>query len=46
MLGAMFTAEVSTTDQTGTPVTATFEKVGDYLKKYDAGSQLITVLPN
>jgi len=46
MLGAMFTAEVSTTDQIGTPVTATFEKVGDYLKKYDAGSQLITVLPN
>ncbi len=46
MLGAMFSAEVSTADHTGTPVTATFEKLAEYLTKYDAGSQVITVLPD
>lgn len=45
MLGAMFTKEVSTSDQNGTPVTATFETIGDYLKKYDEGSEVLTVLP-
>jgi hypothetical protein len=46
MLGALFSAEVSTSDQTGTPVTATFEKISDYLLKYDAGSSVLTVLPD
>lgn len=46
MLGSMFTKEVSTSDQSGTPVTATFEKIGQYLQKYDAGSQVITLLPD
>lgn len=46
MLGAMFSAEVSTSDQDGPPVTATFEKLGEYLQKYDAGSEVITVLPD
>ena len=46
MLGAMFSAEVSTSDQVGTPVTATFEKLGEYLLKYDAGSSMITVIPD
>lgn len=46
MLGSMFAKDVSTSDQSGTPVTATFEKIGEYLKKYDAGSQLINVLPD
>lgn len=46
MLGAMFSAEVSTSDQNGQAVTATFEKIGDYLLKYDAGAQLLTVLPD
>jgi hypothetical protein len=47
MLGAMFSAEVSTADQpTGTPVTATFERLGDYLTKYDAGARVLTVLPD
>lgn len=45
MLGAMFTKEVSTSDQNGTPVTATFETIGDYLKRYDTGSDVMTVLP-
>jgi hypothetical protein len=46
MLGAMFSAEVSTADQSGAAVTATFEKLGEYLTKYDAGSQVIAVLPD
>jgi hypothetical protein len=46
MMGAMFSAEVSTSDQPGPPVTATFEKLGDYLLKYDAGSSMLTVLPD
>lgn len=47
MLGSMFSAEVSTSDQpAGIPVTATFERLADYLKKYDAGSSVLTVLPD
>jgi hypothetical protein len=46
MMGAMFSAEVSTSDQPGPPVTATFEKIGEYLQKYDAGSTVISVLPD
>jgi hypothetical protein len=46
MLGSMFSAEVSTSDQSGPPVTATFETVGEYLRKYDTGSTLITVVPD
>ena len=46
MLGSMFSAEVSTSDQNGTPVTATFETIGEYLKKYDAGSEVLMVLPD
>ncbi len=45
LLGSMFSQEVSTSDQDGTPVTATFETIGDYLKKYDQGSEVLTVLP-
>jgi hypothetical protein len=44
MLGAMFSAEVSTVDHSGTPMTATFEKLAVYLQKYDQGSKLVTVL--
>jgi len=46
MFGSMFSAEVSTSDQPGPPVTATFEKLGDYLMKYDTGSVVTTVLPD
>jgi len=46
MLGSMFSAEVSTSDQTGTPVTATFETIAEYLHKYDSGSESFTVLPD
>jgi len=46
MLGAMFSAEVSLSDQPGPPVTATFEKIGDYIKKYDSGSEVFTLTPD
>lgn len=46
LLGAVFTKEVSTSDHPERPVTATFERIGDYLQKYDQGSQVLTVLPD
>jgi len=47
MLGAMFTKEVSTSDQpAGIPVTATFEKLAEYLAKYDAGTVVLNVMPD
>jgi len=45
MLGSMFSAEVSTSDQQGKPVTATFEKIADYLQAYDQGSKLLMIAP-
>lgn len=45
LLGSMFSAEVSTSDQPGPPETATFEAIGRYLEKYDAGAEVLTVLP-
>lgn len=45
MLGSLFSAEVSTADQRGRPVTATFERISDYLLKYDQGAQVVKVLP-
>lgn len=46
MLGSMFSAEVATSDHAGPPVTATFERIGDFLQKYDQGSLVQTVYPN
>lgn len=45
MLGSVFSAEVATADHPGKPVTATFERISDYLLKYDPGSEVITVKP-
>ena len=45
MFGAMFNKEVSTSDQQGAPVTATFETIGAYLQKYDEGAEVLSVLP-
>jgi len=45
ILGSMFSAEVSTSDQPGKPVTATFETIGKYLQKYDAGSEMFILTP-
>lgn len=46
LLGSMFSAEVSTSDQPDTPVTATFETIGQYLEKYDKGVVMVTVVPD
>lgn len=46
LLGSMFSPEVSTSDQNGGAVTATFETIGAYLKKYDDGAEVLTVLPD
>lgn len=46
MLGAMLSTEISLSDQPDIPVTATFETIATYLKRYDAGSELLTVLPD
>lgn len=45
LLGSAFSSEISISDHPGKPVTATFETIGNYLQKYDAGSEVITVLP-
>jgi hypothetical protein len=45
-LGSLLSAEVSTSDQPDAPVTATFETIGKYLQKYDAGSEVITLTPD
>jgi hypothetical protein len=44
-LGSIFSAEISTSDQPGEPVTATFETIGLYLQQYDAGSEVLTITP-
>lgn len=46
MLGSMFSAEVSTSDHSGQPMTATFERIADYLQKYDKGSVVKTIYPD
>lgn len=45
MFGAMFSAEIATSDHSGEPVTATFETIAEYLEKYDEGSEVLTVFP-
>lgn len=45
LLGSMFVAEVSTSDQPEAPVTTTFERIGDYLKTYDPETRVLAVVP-
>lgn len=45
VLGSVFSAEVSTSDQPGKPVTATFETIAKYLQQYDTGSEVLTLTP-
>ena len=45
LLGSMFMAEVSTADHPDKPVTATFERIAQYLQIYDSGSKVLEVLP-
>lgn len=43
LIGSWLNAEISTSDQPGVPLTATFEKIGEYLKRYDPSSQILTI---
>jgi hypothetical protein len=45
LLGSVFSAEVTTSDHPSKPVTATFERISDYLLKYDQGAEVLTVKP-
>jgi len=45
LLGSMFLADITTSDHPGKPETATFTTIGNFLTKYDAGSQVILVTP-
>ena len=45
LLGSVFSAEVATSDHPSKPVIATFERISDYLLKYDQGAELLTVKP-
>ena len=45
LLGSVFSAEVATSDHPVKPVTATFERISDYLLKFDQGAELLTVKP-
>jgi hypothetical protein len=45
LLDSVFSAEVATSDHPSKPVTATFERISDYLLKYDQGAEVLTVKP-
>jgi hypothetical protein len=45
LLGSVFSAEVATSDHPSKPVTATFERISDYLLKYDQGAEVLTIKP-
>jgi hypothetical protein len=45
LAGALFSAEVSMSDQDGTPVTATFESLAQFLRARDPGAKVLEVLP-
>ncbi len=43
--GALFNPELSLSDQPGKPVTATFERIADFLMAYDRGAERFAVVP-
>jgi hypothetical protein len=45
MLGSIFSSEITLSDQPGSPVTATFETIAQYLQKYDEGSEVFNITP-
>ncbi|MGV8074898.1 MAG: DUF2145 domain-containing protein [Syntrophobacteraceae bacterium] len=44
--GSMFSAEVALSDHQGPPVTATFETISRFLKKYDNATEILTITPD
>lgn len=45
MLGAIFSPEITLSDQPAKPVTATFETIARYLQKYDEESEVFIITP-
>ena len=46
LMGSIFSAEVFTSDHPGKPETATFEKIAEFLQKYDEGSEVVKMRTN
>ena len=46
MLGSWLVKDVATSDHPGTPVTSTFTTIGQFLSKYNAASELLTMVPH
>jgi hypothetical protein len=44
--GSMFSADVTSSDHPGALVTSTFTSIGNFLTKYKAASEVLTVLPD
>lgn len=44
LLGWLFNREVSLVDQPGIPVTATFERLTEFMQRQDPGAQVLTIL--
>ncbi|MBM9521007.1 DUF2145 domain-containing protein [Desulforhopalus vacuolatus] len=44
--GSMFSADVATSDHPDSPVMATFTTIGNFLKKYNAASDILIVKPD
>ena len=45
-LGSMFAADVTMSDHPGSPVTTTFTTIGEFLMKYKAASEILTITPD
>lgn len=46
LLGSMFVADVTTSDHPGAPVTSTFTTIGNFLTRYDAVTEILTITPD
>lgn len=44
-IGSMSSTELALSDHPGRPVTATFETIGRFLKKYDAATEILSITP-
>ena len=45
LLGSMLVADVATSDHPDSPVTSTFTTIGQFLTKYNAASEILTITP-
>ena len=45
LFGSMFVSDIATSDHSGTPVTVTFTTIGNFLSKYNAATEVLTIKP-